>query len=95
VCRNCHVRNQCLEYGLEEKYGIWGGMAEAARRKLRAKRYRETGKRYQPNKPIEHGTPAGYHAHRRRNQEPCVACREAWTAYRSEIKTKHRDTRNT
>lgn len=78
VCRNCHVRLQCLEYGLEEKYGIWGGMAESARRKLRAQRYKETGVKWDKRrKPIEHGTVAGYHQHKRRNEEPCESCRRA------------------
>jgi cytidine deaminase len=31
-------------------------------------------------KPIEHGSPRGYAAERRRGLEPCGACREAHTA---------------
>lgn len=30
---------------------------------------------------INHGTSSGYHSHRRLNQEPCDACREAINAY--------------
>lgn len=37
VCRLCDVRAECLIYALEheERYGIWGGMSERERRKLR------------------------------------------------------------
>jgi WhiB family redox-sensing transcriptional regulator len=37
-CGGCEVRVQCLNYGLEhgEKQGIWGGLSERERRKLRS-----------------------------------------------------------
>jgi WhiB family transcriptional regulator, redox-sensing transcriptional regulator len=37
VCRGCVVREDCLEYALDngEKFGIWGGMSERERRRLR------------------------------------------------------------
>lgn len=37
VCASCEVRTQCLEYALEndERFGIWGGLSERERRKLR------------------------------------------------------------
>lgn len=37
VCADCPVREMCLQYALEndERYGIWGGMSEHQRRKLR------------------------------------------------------------
>lgn len=40
VCRGCEVRNDCLEYALDngEKFGIWGGLSERERRRLRRKR---------------------------------------------------------
>jgi WhiB family transcriptional regulator, redox-sensing transcriptional regulator len=40
VCRGCVVREDCLEYALEsgEKFGIWGGMSERERRRLRRAR---------------------------------------------------------
>lgn len=40
VCKGCVVRDQCLEYALEhgEKFGIWGGMSERERRKIRRQR---------------------------------------------------------
>jgi WhiB family redox-sensing transcriptional regulator len=36
VCYNCEVRQQCLDYALDnnEKYGIWGGTNEIDRRDL-------------------------------------------------------------
>ncbi len=40
VCRGCVVRMQCLEYTLAngEKFGIWGGMSERERRRIRRQR---------------------------------------------------------
>lgn len=40
VCRGCVVREECLQYALEngEKFGIWGGMSERERRRLRRRR---------------------------------------------------------
>jgi WhiB family redox-sensing transcriptional regulator len=40
VCRGCVVREDCLEYALSngEKFGIWGGMSERERRRLRRAR---------------------------------------------------------
>ena len=37
VCQNCEVRQECLEYALanDERFGIWGGLSERERRKLR------------------------------------------------------------
>jgi WhiB family transcriptional regulator, redox-sensing transcriptional regulator len=37
ICRSCPVRRQCLDYALEsgQKHGIWGGMTESQRRRLR------------------------------------------------------------
>ena len=40
VCRGCVVREDCLEFALVngEKFGIWGGMSERERRRLRRQR---------------------------------------------------------
>jgi WhiB family transcriptional regulator, redox-sensing transcriptional regulator len=40
VCRGCIVRQDCLEYALAngEKFGIWGGLSERERRRLRRAR---------------------------------------------------------
>ncbi|WP_081882418.1 WhiB family transcriptional regulator [Cryobacterium sp. MLB-32] len=37
ICASCEVRTQCLEYALanDERFGIWGGLSERERRKLR------------------------------------------------------------
>ena len=37
VCVGCDVRSECLEYALEndERVGIWGGLSERERRKLK------------------------------------------------------------
>lgn len=40
VCRGCVVRAECLEYALTtgQKFGIWGGMSERERRRIRRAR---------------------------------------------------------
>ena len=40
VSKGCTVREDCLEYALAngEKFGIWGGLSERERRKLRRQR---------------------------------------------------------
>ena len=40
VCRGCIVREQCLEFALRngEKFGIWGGLSERERRRIRRQR---------------------------------------------------------
>ena len=37
ICRACPVRNTCLSWALDsgQEYGIWGGMTEDERRRLR------------------------------------------------------------
>jgi len=37
ICAQCTVRAECLEYALanDERFGIWGGLSERERRKLK------------------------------------------------------------
>lgn len=35
VCEGCEVLDECLEFGMNIKWGIWGGKSERERRKLR------------------------------------------------------------
>jgi WhiB family redox-sensing transcriptional regulator len=37
ICTTCEVRDLCLEYALanDERFGIWGGMSERERRKVK------------------------------------------------------------
>ena len=37
VCSSCEVKVECLEYALEndERFGIWGGLSERERRRLK------------------------------------------------------------
>lgn len=43
VCGGCAVRQECLEYALENNidYGVWGGASERERRKILKVRRRE------------------------------------------------------
>lgn len=37
ICSLCEVRQECLDFALEhdERFGIWGGLSERERRKLK------------------------------------------------------------
>lgn len=37
ICMGCEVRTECLEYALanDERFGIWGGLSERERRRLK------------------------------------------------------------
>ncbi len=37
ICTSCEVKGECLEYALQndERFGIWGGLSERERRRLR------------------------------------------------------------
>lgn len=37
ICTQCTVRDECLSYALEndERFGIWGGLSERERRRLK------------------------------------------------------------
>lgn len=45
VCAGCAVREQCLEFALTTgvKFGIWGGLSERERRRIRRERARDRG----------------------------------------------------
>jgi len=40
ICGGCLVREDCLEYAMTipERFGIWGGLSERERRRLRRQR---------------------------------------------------------
>lgn len=40
ICRECSVQAECLEFAIvsSEKFGIWGGLSERERRKIRRQR---------------------------------------------------------
>jgi len=40
ICTGCEVKAQCLDYALQndERFGIWGGLSERERRRLRRTR---------------------------------------------------------
>ncbi len=40
ICVGCEVKDECLEYALghDERFGIWGGLSERERRRLKTAR---------------------------------------------------------
>jgi WhiB family transcriptional regulator, redox-sensing transcriptional regulator len=57
VCSHCEVRDDCLDYALDNAIdeGIWGGMDEDERRKLRKRNDREAGIRRKRRQRREFG----------------------------------------
>lgn len=43
ICAGCAVRDPCLDFAVEhgEKFGIWGGLSERERRRVRRERLLE------------------------------------------------------
>jgi len=71
VCRGCDVQAECLAYALSigEQWGIWGGLTEHQRQRLRRSRQRQRGAQ------TEHGTIAGFAQHHREGTPPAgTAC---------------------
>ena len=47
LCARCPVRRECLEYGIDEDYGIWGGSLPSERKETgMATRYGRSRKDY-------------------------------------------------
>lgn len=83
ICRRCDVQAECLAYAINlgEKHGIWGGVSERGRRRLR----RAAGITTATGRPLPRcGTYSGYEAHWRNRTPICDACREAHRDYHRE-----------
>lgn len=75
VCEACPVKAECLAFALNnhERFGCWAGMGVRELQHIRA------GGRPALD-PIECGTRRGYRQHRRRDEDPCQACKAAHNA---------------
>ena len=84
ICAGCPVRLDCLEYAMAipNCSGIWGGMSGRERRELR--------RNQRANRPIAHGTVAGYRAELRLDLDPCDDCYAAHRSYERERSRKYR-----
>jgi WhiB family redox-sensing transcriptional regulator len=38
VCSTCPVQEECLDFGLAESFGVWGGLGERPRTRIRRSR---------------------------------------------------------
>lgn len=95
VCATCPVADHCLEYALTsgERFGIWGGVGEPERKRLRRLRSlgvdtRDPSALLPPPRQLEKrpsrrsstapcGTYAGYKRHKNWDEPPCDECRAA------------------
>jgi WhiB family redox-sensing transcriptional regulator len=75
ICAKCPVLAPCLDFAVvnSENFGIWGGLAERGRRRVR----RDRGIRRRPGGPrvTTHGTTAAYRRHLREGTPTCASCR--------------------
>lgn len=53
ICARCEVKENCLQYALEhdERFGIWGGLSERERRKIK-RQAREAARRRAERVPV-------------------------------------------
>lgn len=86
-CAVCPVIKQCRAASLvrSDTHGIWGGLTEVERRKVRR---RHPPPRAWDSDPMSiglagHDSEAGYHRHMRLKEEPCEACIAAHNRYRN------------
>ena len=70
ICASCPVREACLEYGLDDPNGLYGGLSERERWKLRKQRGVKA-RRHRSNAAC--GTEAAQMRHRRAG-ETCAEC---------------------
>lgn len=40
ICRSCLVQEPCQQAGMDERYGVWGGLSARDRKRQRRKRKR-------------------------------------------------------
>ena len=52
--------------------------------------YRDRKRGGPPRVPKPHGTVAAYRRHQRAGEEPCAACRVAWSVYQHELYEKRK-----
>jgi WhiB family redox-sensing transcriptional regulator len=38
ICGRCNVISECLEYGINEEYGVWGGTTPVERHAIRSRK---------------------------------------------------------
>lgn len=93
LCRDCPVKQACLEEHFWEPVGIFGGLTHDERVTLRRGRPRDRQSPSGPFNPGLCGTAAGVDQHRTHGQEPCRPCRDAKNARRRELRAlkKQRD----
>ena len=78
VCARCPVRARCLEAGMSEEYGVWGGLTEEERRALRQtperpeRRCEECGDIYRAALAYQRRCYACLGAARRRRIDPVI-----------------------
>lgn len=85
LCDGCSVRSECQTAGIEDDYGMWGGLTPRERQQQRGRR--------QGQRRVDVavcGTDAGYRAHYRRDEDACRHCQ--W-AHAEAVRIRENDVR--
>ena len=88
ICAGCPWADGCLEFvlaveasGHQQRHGVYAGMSPRQRADLARARAKETPATETPvttmGPILNHGTRAGYRAHRRRKETACRQCLDA------------------
>lgn len=68
MCGRCPIKDECLDWALShEEFGIWGGLTEAQRRAINARRHRVRCPDCRSDNVIEEG-----------RHEVCISCGLSW-----------------
>ena len=86
ICNTCPVKSECRTAGVDENFGIWGGLSPRERRDDRRRLERP---QFFRNPTC--GSEAGYAKHRRDGTVTCRECRDAHAAHVAWYKQQRRN----
>lgn len=97
VCADCPVMDACRAWAIpNEKVGIWGGLSERERRRVRSERHHTA---MAMAVTIEHGAQCESHAayvrHQKRREPPCDTSKRAHAKYMRKIRGLRRSRQST
>jgi WhiB family redox-sensing transcriptional regulator len=87
ICRTCPHIDECRQHAhaMAEPYGVWGG--EGPRTRF-AHLNNGIPPRQRRRAIAECGTPTGHRRHIDRKETPCDDCRQAWNAYKRDLRAR-------
>ena len=90
ICAECPVADRCLDLALSNPWygdhGVWGGLSENERSKIRRTRPSVPVRRHDP---APHGSGGAYRRHYREGTPVCEACK-TWKRINTELRAERR-----